>query len=244
MNVWTRSLLPLAGALAVASGCATTRQREASNNPAARQVTASQQRSEQALESAQKAQRHASDEQRKAAQAQRDVQDAQRRLAEAQKRAEAQTAKAEQAQQQANQATRQATQEASQAQQQAARQLANQEQIVSRGEQVVSGQVASASPTQLTVQPQNGQPTTFAITPDTRVLIDGRRASASEIVQGGEARVAYDVTGRSPTALSVHVMTGNVPAPGSASAPASSQAPAAPAPQGTAPAAPSDSGSR
>lgn len=243
MTSWTRSLLPIAGVLAVASGCATT-QREASNNPAARQVTASQRRSEQALESAQKAQQHASDEQRKAAAAQRDVQEAQRRLAEAQKRAEAQSAKAEQAQQQANQATRQATQEASQAQQQAARQLANQEQIVSRGEQVISGQVASASRTQLTVQPQNGQPATFAITPDTRVLIDGRRASASDIVQGGEARVSYDVTGRSPTALTVHVMTGNVPANGDrTSAPAPGPSTSAPAPQGNAPAAP-DTGSR
>ncbi len=242
MTIWTRYLLPLAGTLAVASGCA-ARQREASTNPAARQVTASQQRSEQALDSAQKAQQRASEQQRKATEAQRDVQDAQRRLAEAQRRAENETLKAQQAQQQANQATRQATQEASQAQQQAASQLANQQQIVSRGEQVVSGQVASASPTELVLQAPSGQPSTFAITPDTRVLIDGRRASAAEIVQGGEARVSYDVTGRSPTALSVHVMTGNVPAPGNtdrASTPATSPAPATPAPQGTSP----DAGSR
>ena len=55
MTALTRYLLPFAGTLALASGCATT-QREASTNPAARQVTASQQRSEQALGSAQKAQ--------------------------------------------------------------------------------------------------------------------------------------------------------------------------------------------
>lgn len=211
MTAWTRTLLPFAGLLAAAAGCASTRQDHAAN-PAARQVTASQQRSEQALDSARQAQQRASEQQRRAADAQRDMQQAQRQLAEAQRRAEAETARAREAQQQANQATHQAARAAQQAQQQASRQLENQEQIVSRGEQVLSGQVARASPTELVLQPSGGQATTFAITPDTRVLIDGRRASAGEIVQGGEARVSYDVTGRSPTALSVQVMTGNVPA--------------------------------
>lgn len=234
MTAWKTYLLPLAGAVLVTSGCATARQHEANNNPAARQVAASQRRSQQALDSAQKAQQHASEQQRKAAEAQRDVQEAQRRLADAQHRAEAEAAKAQQAQWEANQATRAATQEATQAQQQASRQLANQEQIVTRGEQVVSGQVSSASSTQVVLQQPGGQPATFAVTPDTRVMIDGRRASAAEIVQGGEARVAYDVTGRSPRALSIQVMTGNVPAPG--------PAPAAPAPQDTAPASPDSRG--
>lgn len=234
MTYWTRYLLPLAGALAVTSGCASRQSNNASTNPAARQVSASQERSQQALDSARKAQQKASDQQQKAATAQREVQDAQRRLAEAQRRAETETAKAEEAQRQANQATGQATREAQQAQQTASQQLANQTQLVERGEQVLSGQVARASPTEIVLHPASGQETRFEITPDTRVMIDGRRASPGEIVQGGEARVAYDVTGRSsaPTARTVQVMTGNVPAP----SPADRRA--APAP-GT-----SDTGSR
>jgi hypothetical protein len=231
MTTWTRYLLPLAGALAVTSGCATSRQGQASTNPAARQVSASQERSQQALDSARKAQQRASDQQQKAAAAQREVQDAQRRLAEAQRKAETETAKAQEAQRQANQATGQATREAQEAQQAASQQLANQTEIVGRGEQVLSGQVARATSNQIVLHPANGQETTFSITPDTRVMIDGRRASANEIVQGGEARVAYDVTGRStaPTARSVQIMTGNEPARGT---------------QERAPAPPADTGSR
>lgn len=215
MTAWTRYLLPLAGALAAASGCATSRQSQAPGNPAARQVSASQARSQQALDDARKAQQRASEQQQRAADAQREVQEAQRRLAEAQRRAETETSKAEQAQREANLATTRATREAREAQQAATRQLANQSDLVARGEQVLSGQVARASPTEIVLHPASGQETSFAITPDTRVVIDGRQASAGDIVQGGEARVSYDVTGRStaPTARSVQVMTGNVPAP-------------------------------
>lgn len=214
MRSWTRYGLPLAGILALtATGCASTRQaRDTSGNPAARQVAASQKQTEQALAQASDAQKRASEQQRRAADAQRDVREAQRRLDEAQRRAEAETTKAKEVQRQANEATREATQQAQQAQQQASQQLANQAQIVARGEQLVAGQVTRASPTELVVEQQGGKHVTFTLTPDTRVQIDGRQASAADIVQGGEARVAYEVTGTEPTARSVHIMTGNAPA--------------------------------
>lgn len=214
MRSLKRYALPCVGILALtATGCASTRKSSDSGvNPAARQVTASQRTTEQALASATEAQKRASAQQRRATEAQKEVREAQRRLDEAQRRAEAETNKAREAQQQANEATRQATQQAQQAQQQASQQLANQAQIVARGEQLVAGQVTRASPTQLVVEPRDGQAMTFTLTPDTRVQIDGRQASATEIVQGGEARVAYEVTGTEPTARSVHIMTGNAPA--------------------------------
>ncbi len=213
MRSWTRYGLPLAGIFAItATGCASTRQAsDSSGNPAARQVAASQKQTERALADASEAQKRASEQQRRAADAQRDVREAQRRLDEAQRRAEAETTKAKEVQRQANEATREATQQAQQAQAQASRQLANQEQIVARGEQLVAGQVTRASPTELVVE-QGGKAMTFTLTPDTRVQIDGRQASAADIVQGGEARVAYEVTGTEPTARSVHIMTGNAPA--------------------------------
>lgn len=214
MTSWKKYGLPLAGVFAMtATGCASTRQAsEGSGNPAARQVAASQKQTEKALADASEAQKRASEQQRRAADAQRDVREAQRRLDEAQRRAENETNKAKEVQRQANEATRQATQQAQQSQQQASQQLANQAQIVARGQQLASGQVTRASPTQLVVEPQGGQAMTFTLTPQTQVQIDGRQASASEIVQGGEARVSYEVTGTEPTARSVHIMTGNAPA--------------------------------
>ncbi|ABS25832.1 hypothetical protein [Anaeromyxobacter sp. Fw109-5] len=206
----TRNVL-YAGMIAVAaSGCSTFGGKRASaDNPSARRVEASQEQSKEALSSAAKAQEEASKQQEQAAEAQRDVQEAQRRLTEAQQRAERETAEAEQAQQQANQRTSQATQEAQQAQQQASRQLDQQQQIVSRGEQVVTGEVRRATPQQLVVQPQSGEPMTFAITPQTRVQIDGRQASAAQLTPGEDAHVSYEMAGTEPTALLVQVVTGS-----------------------------------
>lgn len=221
MRTSSRYSLPLAGVLAItASGCASMRQTSASN-PAASRVETSQKQSKEALASAAEAQERASDQQKRAARAQDEVREAQRRLAEAQKRAEEETAKAEQAQQQANQATQQATQQAQQAQQQASQGLEQQQQLVRRGEQVLSGQVQRASPSQLVVQPQGGDEMTFQITDRTQVQIDGRQASAAEIIQGGDARVAYEMAGTQPTATLVQVVTGA--APGAAPTPPASE---------------------
>jgi hypothetical protein len=47
----------------------------------------------------------------------------------------------------------------------------------------------------------------FRVTPQTRVEIGGRTASASELRQGEDARVSYEVTGEAqPTATSVQVL--------------------------------------
>ncbi len=209
MKSWTRYALPCAGLIAAtATGCASTRDSRASN-PTASGVSASQERSHQALTGAADAQKRASEQQRRATEAQENVRDAQRRLDEAQRRAETEAAKARQAQQEANESARQASLQAEEAQQQATRQLTTQQRIVARGEQLIAGQVTRSSPNQIVVVPRGGEAMTFAITPDTRVEIDGRQASAAEIVQGRDVRVAYDATGSEPTARSVQIVTGN-----------------------------------
>lgn len=213
MRSWKRYALPCAVVLsATATGCASTRG-SSSPNPAASQVSESQRRSEQALGSAADAQKRASEQQRRATEAQQNVREAQRRLDEAQRTAEAETARARQAQQQANEATRQATEQAQLAQQQASRQLTTQQQIVARGEQLVAGQVTRSSAGQLVVVQRGGEAMTFRMTPETRVQVDGRKASAAEIIQGGDVRVSYDATGSEPTARSVEIVTGAAPPP-------------------------------
>ena len=211
MRSLTRYALPCASIIALtASGCASTRGSQASN-PTASGVEASQERSHKALEGASDAQKRASDQQRRATEAQNRVREAQQQLDKAQRTAETEASKARQAQQEANQQTQQATIQAQEAQQQASRQLSTQQQIVARGEQLMAGQVTRSSASQIVVVPRDGAPMTFTITPQTRVEIDGRQASASEIVQGGDVRVAYDATGSMPTARSVQIVTGNAP---------------------------------
>lgn len=208
MRCWMRYALPCAGIIAAtATGCASTRGGRASN-PTASGVSESQERSQKALSQAAEAQKRASEQQKRTAEAQENVKDAQRRLAEAQRQAETEAAKARQAQQEANETTRQATLQAEEAQQQASRQLTTQQRIVARGEQLIAGQVTRSSPNQIVVVPRGGEAMTFAMTPDTRVEIDGRQASAAEIVQGGDVRVSYDATGSEPTARSVQIVTG------------------------------------
>lgn len=209
MRTRTRYAL-YAGIVAVAaSGCAMGgRQTASADNPAARRVEASQERSQEALSAANEAQERASQEQQRAAEAQQELREAQRALNEAQQRAEQATARAEEAQRQANEATRRATQQAQQAQQQATQQLARQEQLVTRGEQVLSGQVTRSTSRQLEVQLPNGDPMSFALTPRTRVEIDGRQAAASDLTPGEDARVSYELSGTEPTALLVQVMRG------------------------------------
>lgn len=209
MNVSKKwGALSCAGLVAVGGiGCAGMRGRKASTDPGARQVQASQEQSERAIEQARDAQKKASDQAKRAADAQQDVQEAQQRLAQAQEKARQEQEKARQAQLDANKATERASAEAQEAQQQASRALAQQSQQTARGEQALSGQVLRASDDQLVVRPQGGGDTmTFRVTEQTRIEISGRQASASDLQQGEDARVSYEVSGTQPTALSVQVL--------------------------------------
>lgn len=204
MTTRARGALWCAGLLA--AGCATT-QRGTSSDPGARQVALEQEQSERALEGAQRAQQRATDQARKAAQADQDVQELQRRLAEARERARVERQKAQQFQQEANLATECATAQARESQQQAQQALARETERARRGEQAISGQVLRAAPGELVVRQQgSGEAMTFRITDQTRVLIGGRSASATDLRQGEDARVAWRVSGTEATATEVQVM--------------------------------------
>ena len=207
MRTMMRYALPCAGLLVIGgSGCA-GRQTTA-ESPTARHVQSAQQQSQQALDRAAEAQKRASRQGERVAQAQREVQDAQRRLTEAQERLVDEQAKAEQLQQQAIEARMQATREVEASQQEASRALTQQGEHVKRREQTFSGQVSQAAADSIVVTPQVGEPMRFKVTGNTQVQIDGRKASSAQIQQGGDARVAYQVSGTEPTATVIQVITG------------------------------------
>jgi alanyl-tRNA synthetase len=209
--------LPCVGLLAV-TACAGSRGESRSDTPTARQVRSAQGQSEEALQRAAQAQKRASDQAERVAKAQRDVADAQARLNRAQEQLRQEQAKAEQFQREANEAMAVSSRQAKESQQQASRALAQQGEYVQRRQQTFSGLVTQATRDQLVVTPQSGQAMTFTLTDRTQVQVDGRRSSASEIPQGGDARVAYEVSGTEPTAVLVQVMTGH-PATGQPRAP-------------------------
>ncbi len=229
MRTMMRYALPCAGLLVIGgSGCAG---RQTAESPTARHVQSAQQQSQQALDRAAEAQKRASRQGERVAQAQREVQDAQRRLTEAQERLVNEQAKAEQLQQQAIEARMQATREVEASQQEASRALTQQGQHVKRREQTFSGQVSQAAADSIVVTPQVGEPMRFKVTGNTQVQIDGRKASSAQIQQGGDARVAYQVSGTEPTATVIQVITGE---PGRVAQP-----PPAAEPERTTPTAPS-----
>ncbi len=203
MRTMVRYALPCAGLLVIAgSGCAG---RQRAESPTARHVESAQQQSQQALDRAAEAQKRASEQGARVAKAQREVQEAQRRLTESQQQLEKEQKKAEQLQQQAIEARSEASRQAEASQREASRALAKQGEYVERQQQTFSGQVTQATPDSIVVTPQVGEPMTFRVTDQTRVHIDGRKASAAEIQQGGDARVAYQISGTEPTAIVVRV---------------------------------------
>lgn len=199
-----------AGLFAVAaSGCSMTRggRETASSDPAARQVAASQQQAEEAMERAREAQKKASEQAERAADAQREVRDAQQRLAEAQEKARQEQEKAQQLQQEAMRANEKATAQSRESQQQASQALTRQTERITSGEQVLAGQVLQATGEQIVVRPQGGgDPMTFVVNEQTRVEIGGQKGSATDLRQGEDARVSYEVSGTEPTAKSIQVL--------------------------------------
>jgi hypothetical protein len=211
MGTTVRWMLPCAGLLAIAgAGCAGMRgERAEQGSPMAQRVAAQQETSQKALQAANDAQKKASEQEQRSAEAQADVRKAQQALTEAQQRAVQEQAKAQQLQQEANVLTQRASQEAQQAQRVAAETLTEQGQQVRRGEQSAAGEVTRATPNQLAIRSRSGDSMTFRITDRTQILLDGQPASAAEIQQGADARVAYEIGGPQPTAIHVQVMSGN-----------------------------------
>jgi hypothetical protein len=178
-----------------------------SADPGARQVQTSQAQSERALEQARDAQKKASEQARRAADAQQEVVDLQHRLAQAQEKSKAEQEKAGRLQQEATQATQRASAEAHRSQEDASRALGRQSAQMTRGEQALSGQVLRATNDELEVQPSGGgDAMRFRVTQRTRIEIGGRQASASDLQQGEDARVSYEISGTEPTAISVQVL--------------------------------------
>jgi len=204
----TRSWYALssAGLLAMA-GCAS---QKAAQTPGAQRAEAAQKSSEQALKSAKEAQKKASEAQKKSAQQQQEVEKAQAHLQQAQGKAQREQANAQQMQDEANRVTRQGTEEAQRSQQVALGALKQESERIQTGRAHFAGAVNEASGSALSVTPAAGDAMTFRITPQTKVLIDGRKGSASQIQAGSDARVAYEMNGPQPTATSVHVITGAV----------------------------------
>jgi hypothetical protein len=200
--------LSCAGLLASGGvGCAAMRGEKASADPGARQVQTSQAQSERALEQARDAQKKASEQARRAADAQQEVVDLQHRLAQAQEKSKAEQEKAGRLQQEATQATQRASAEAHRSQEDASRALGRQSAQMTRGEQALSGQVLRATNDELEVQPSGGgDAMRFRVTQRTRIEIGGRQASASDLQQGEDARVSYEISGTEPTAISVQVL--------------------------------------
>jgi colicin import membrane protein len=204
----------------------------AASNPGAQQVQTEQKQTEKALEEAQAAQKKATDEEKRAAEAQAQVQKTQQQLAKEQEQAKLEQEKARQLQEQANAATQQATGNAKQSQQQASQALGTQSKQVQSGQQLISGHVLEAAQDRVVVQPQGGgDPMAFRVTKQTQVQISGQRRSATDLRQGEDARVAYQVSGTQPTAVNIQVVRTNPSAPsssGSSGTPGSSGSSASP----------------
>ena len=212
-RTWTT--VPLAGLLAVmASGCAAEKKETAAApaNPAAQRVEAQQQAAKQALQDAKDAQQKANEQAQKAAQARADVRQKQQDLQQAQQTAKQEVASAQKLQEEANVATQKATKQVRETQQLATAGLARQSQMMEEGLQTISGRVVQSTAKQLTLRPTGGgEEMTLRVTGKTEFQVDGRRAHASDVPPGEEARVAYAVSGTKPTAAYVQVMTGILP---------------------------------
>ena len=205
-------VVPCAGLLA-AAGCAGSRG-ASSQNPTANAVEANQRQSQEALKQAHDAQAKATDQQEQVAAAQQDVQKDQQKLQQDQQKLKQEQQKEQQLQQQANQQTQQSAEQAQQGQAAATTALSRQGQQIANEQATFAGQVTRASGSQLSVKPPSGEPMTFRITNETKVLVDGRQGSLDRVLPGEDARVSYELGGPTPHATSVLIQTGN-PALGS-----------------------------
>jgi hypothetical protein len=191
-------------------GCAGQQKQQAAQNPTAQRVETAQKQTQEQLKAAQEAQKEATKQQQVAAQAQQKVQEDQQKLQVDQQKAQQEIAKAQQAQRHANELTKQATGEVHRAQLQATAALDDESQRVKSGVQSFAGMVSQSSKGSLQVMPPSGDAMTFRVTSQTQILVDGQKGTMSKITPGSDARVAYDLSGPTPTARKVLVTTGTM----------------------------------
>ncbi|WP_434346290.1 hypothetical protein ACN6A1_32390 [Myxococcus virescens] len=144
------------------------------------QVAQAQQRSENAFDSARKAQEQASSQQKQAADAQQELQNKQREYQEAQAKAQSASQQAQQTQQRAQQQTQQAQQEAQQAQQEA--QQAQRQQSDALAQQNQQARQQSEQLRQQTQQPVAAAPSPQAQQPQ-----------GAQTQQGSEQQIVGEV---------------------------------------------------
>ncbi len=204
--------IAMAGVAVTSGGCASMRGQgdaSAAGNPTAQRAEASQKQSQQALDQASDAQKKAAEQAKKATQAQQEVQKAQQALVKAQERARIEQQKAQQLQAEASRVTQEASRTTQRSQAQASHALSQQGRQMARHQQSTAGQVTDASAGKVTVRLQDGSSMSFLVTENTHVMVDGRRAEATELQAGEDAQIAYQVSGSQPTALVIQVASGN-----------------------------------
>ncbi len=191
MKLRTPYALPVAALVALAAGCSHAQ------TPAER-TRAAADRSQQAFQQAADDQKKLEEQQKRIDAAHAQVVKDQKALADAQRREEQERMKAQQLQQLANQHLEQATQQASQARMAATAGEA-------QGLQTIAGNVAEASPNRVVLQTPGGRTMSFRVDDRTQVLVGSEQRSAGDIQQGADARVAYELSGGQPTALTIQV---------------------------------------
>lgn len=231
MVLRARYALPCAGLLAWAgASCAAVRgQSGESPNPATQQAMAAQKQSEEALKRAEEAQKRASEQAQKASEAQAQVRRDQQKLAQDQATARQEQARAEHLQTQAKQEAQQAARIAQEQQGIAGTALAQQTRQSARGQQMAAGVVTQVRPDEVVLQPASGDLMRFRIDDRTKVQVEGRQASTSEIREGSQARVAYEASSDGPKAVWIRLGGANAQSP-AATGTGSSAAPDEPTP--------------
>lgn len=199
-------------ALLVTAGCQDKGDR--SQQGSAPGATASQQ-AERSQEQAADASKRAAERHDEAADAQKDLRESQQKLAEDRQKAEQKTGEARQSEQQAQQRSRDAQQQTAQAEQQSGAAAAGTGSAAGAsaqagGEQkTATGQVVSASSQELVLRDQaGGQELKLKVGSDTPVMVDGKRASISDVKEGSQVRASYSEQGGQPQAIRIEVQGG------------------------------------
>jgi hypothetical protein len=194
-------------AVGLAVGCATggqqTRQSE---------TVSAQSQAERSFQAAADAQKRATDEQRRAEQAHQDVIAAQKALADAQARARSQQARADQAQAEAQQLAAAANQQGVLSQQQAQQNMqtetAEHQRTVEQNQswqnaQEARGTVISAGNDNVALRTDDQQTLQLGVSGSTAVILDGRQASAQQLLPGTEVRASYQTVDGHAQALRI-----------------------------------------
>jgi methylphosphotriester-DNA--protein-cysteine methyltransferase len=182
------------------------------------ETVSAQSQASQSFQAAADAQKRATDEQQKAEKAHQDVIQAQKALADAQARERGQQAKADQAQADAQRLASAANQQGNLSQQQAAQnqqvETQQHQQVVQQNQswtqaQEARGTVIGAESGSLAVRTDDSQTLNLGINESTAVTLDGRQASASQLMPGTEVRASYQMVDGKAQALRIRARSNN-----------------------------------